>query len=101
MAETYTASAPIKSDPGATTFRVAAILFDWAHAYIEITLREWNGSTFTSKEVTASYEGASATTLMTQLNKVNLSTQSLHSRVIDRLKADGKLPAGNTSGAPD
>ena len=105
MAEIITLNTAVQVDAGATVFRIALIVFDWEHALIKIHLRQWNAGAFVpdGKRVTASYEGAEATTLMTQLNKVNLSTagNSLHQRVIARLLADGKLPSGNASGSPD
>jgi hypothetical protein len=38
---------------------------------------------------------------MIALNKVNLSTKSLHRRIIEQLQADGLLGTGTISGAPD
>lgn len=46
------------------------------------------------------YVGTTAHTLIAQLNVANLSTTSLHKRVLNRLIADGKL-AGTVSGSPD
>ncbi|MDP2319556.1 MAG: hypothetical protein Q8O42_09500 [Acidobacteriota bacterium] len=100
MAEIITLAAV---DPPKTVFRIALIAFDWANAHVKIHVREWDGSAFGERTIIAQYTGAVATAMMTQLNKVNLSTagNSLHQRVIARLLADGKLPAGNASGSPD
>ena len=46
------------------------------------------------------YNGATATSLMAALNKANLSTKSLHKRVLEYLVTDGKL-AGTITGAVD
>lgn len=46
------------------------------------------------------YEGQTAINLMKALNKANLSTKSLHRRVIEKLINDGKLD-GTISGDPD
>lgn len=99
MAEVVSLAAPI--DPPKTVFRIALLVFDWYHALIEIQLREWNGTTFGDRTVVAHYTGSEATTLMLQLNKVNLSTQSLHTRVMARLLADNKIPSGTPSGTAD
>jgi hypothetical protein len=44
------------------------------------------------------YEGATALTLLQQLNKVNLSTRSLNQRIFDRLIADGRI-SGTVAGS--
>ena len=99
MAEIVTLAAPI--DPSLTVFRVALIAFDWQNATIKVHVRDWNGSAFGNRLVVAQYSGAQATALMIALNKANLSTNSLNQRVIAQLLADGKLPTGTPSGAPD
>jgi len=102
MAEEITFTAPVQTDAGASRFRVAKVIFDWETASISITLREWNGTAFFGRTIFASYEGAVATTLMQGLNKANLSAgNSLHQRIITRLTADGKIPAGTQTGSPD
>lgn len=105
MPEVVTLTAPVQADPGATVFRIAAIVFDWENARIKIQLKEFapGAGTFVpgGKLLPTSYEGAVATTLMRQLNTINLATQSLHQRIMARLIADGKIPAGTASGAPD
>lgn len=100
MAEIMTFTAPV--DTPKTVFRIALITFDWFNAHITIVLREWTGSEFGTRLLEPiHYTGDVATTLMTQLNKLNLSTQSLHQRVMTRLVADGKIPGGAASGTPD
>ena len=103
MAEIVTLSTPVQTDPGATVFRIALLSFDFEHALIKVHVAEWSGGAFVvgGKRIPVIYEGPIATTLMLQLNKVNLSTQSLHQRVMTRLLADGKIPAGTASGVPD
>lgn len=46
------------------------------------------------------YNGPTATSLMVTLNKANLSTKSLHKRILEYLVTDGKL-AGTITGAVD
>lgn len=100
MAELITLTTPVEAPK--TVFRIARIAFDWYNAHIVIVLREWTGTAFGPRELDPiHYTGDVATQLMIQLNKINLSTQSLHQRVMTRLLADGKLPAGTASGVPD
>lgn len=40
-------------------------------------------------------------TLINTLNNANLSTKSLVKRALERLQADGYIPAGTISGTPD
>lgn len=79
-----------------TTYRVHRILMDWPAAYIEILVAPTTG-----EKIKCTYAGQVATTLMTQLNTINLTTSSLHKRILERLVTDGKLPAGTVTGAPD
>jgi hypothetical protein len=103
VAEIVTLAAPIQTDPGATVFRIALVVFNWEDAVIKVHLKEWANGAFVpgGKHVPVGYEGDVATTLMRQLNTINLSTQSLHQRIMARLQADGKIPAGTQSGTPD
>ena len=81
--------------PTVTDVRVARLDLDFEEAHIVIHLRTNTG---TREEYT--YDGAEATALMIQLNKANLSTKSLHRRILEKLVADGKR-TGAISGAPD
>lgn len=90
--ESLTLTAP-QSVP---SYQVLKLTLNWGGASITVTVKDPLGN-----EIRASYAGAAATTLMTQLNKANLSTQSLHSRILSQLVTDGKLPAGTVTGAPD
>lgn len=103
MAEIVTLNAPVQADAGATVFRIALLCLDWEHAIIKVYLRQWASGAFVpgGKHLPVEYSGATATNLMIGLNTANLSTQSLHQRVMARLLADGKIPAGTSSGAPD
>jgi len=82
--------------PSVTDYRVSRLLLDWDGARIAVGLKGPNGELRTE-----GYTGAAATNLMVTLNKANLSTTSLHKRVLNQLVADGKLPAGTVSGTPD
>lgn len=94
MAELITLSVPITT-PSITDYRVVQLTLDWTNPAIVIGLRGGNGESQSFQ-----YTGATATTLMQQLNVANLSVKSLHRRIIERLVADGKL-AGAISGSPD
>ena len=46
------------------------------------------------------YFGADATQMIKTLNTANLSTKSMHKRILEKLSNDGKL-VGTVTGAPD
>ena len=89
-------AARVEQSVEVSTYRVVSIYFDWEAPLIVVRVRDERNVI-----VSATYENATATTLMTQLNKLDLSTQSLHKRILNRLVADGKLPAGTVTGSPD
>lgn len=93
MAEKLDLTTPITRPTN--SFHVTYMGLDWKNARITIDLEGDDGS-----PLHHTYEGAKATTLMTALNKANLSIKSLHRRIIEQLVTDGFL-AGNISGAPD
>jgi hypothetical protein len=103
MAEDLTLDNPVEVDPGATKFRVTLVHMDWEAQQIILRLREVNAGAIVEdgKTVSHTYSGTDATSLMVALNKVNLSTKSLHRRIIERLQADGVLGTGTISGTPD
>ncbi len=47
------------------------------------------------------YKGAEALTLARLMNTADFSTKSLHTRILEKLVADGKIPAGTIAGAPE
>jgi hypothetical protein len=79
-----------------TSYRVLKLVLDWSEARIKVELADQAGVV-----IRAEYGGAEATALMVSLNKANLSTNSLHKRILQQLATDGKLPAGTVTGAPD
>ena len=94
MAEKFDLTTPIV--PTSRTFyRIARLTFDWDNQAIRIDLVGSDGTV-----VGAAYDGALAVSLMTTLNSANMSTISLHKRVLQKLLADGFLPAGTVSGTP-
>lgn len=80
----------------ATSYRVGLLVLDWDHALIQIRVTDNLGAI--TNHV---YKGATATSMMIALNKANLSSNSLHKRVLNQLVTDGKLPAGTVNGSPD
>ena len=95
MAELLTLDTPIVP-PTRTTYKVTLLVLDWLAKVIQIRLRGSDGV-----EVYAEYSGDAATALMTILNSANLSVKSLQRRILEKLAADGKLPAGTVSGTPE
>ncbi len=93
-AETLDLTAPVVK-PSNTGYTVDELRLNWGKERILVVLRGSNG-----EQVHFSYHGAEATTLMQGLNKANLSANSLHKRILDRLVSDGKL-VGTVSGTPD
>jgi hypothetical protein len=89
--EALTLATPIAS----SVLTVARLILDWEGAAIYIVL------TASGRRFEYSYSGQTATTLMTNLNKANLSTKSLHKRIIEQLVADFPELAGSISGTPD
>lgn len=96
MAEVLTLTSPPPQPPQLTSWRVAQLHLNWTGANITVVLIGNNNS----ETLTHTYTGTTATTFMNALNKANLSTTSLHKRVIERLVTDGVI-AGTISGSPD
>ena len=95
MAEILTLTNAI-SQPSVTTYDVLFISLDWQNARIVIRVKGSDGKDLPEFV----YEGTPAVSLMTVLNSANLSVKSLYKRTIEKLQADGKLPAGTVSGTP-
>lgn len=103
--ERVTFSAPVLSDAGATTFRVAQITFNFeGGGGIVATLKEFDGTGFVTrgKQITVRYDDTdpATVTILRALNTVDLSVKSLQRRLIERFIADGKIPTGTPSGVP-
>ena len=96
-AEQVDLTTPI-TKPTTNYYRVVLLTLDWDAAYIAIRLKGQNGE-FLDFIYRDELPLTEATTLMTTLNTANLSTNSLHKRILNKLVADGKL-AGTVSGTP-
>ena len=76
-------------------YRVIELVMNWPNAHVGVTLSDQEGGT-----VHCTYDGAEAAALMLTHNTANLTNNSLHKRAINKLEADGKLPAGTITGTP-
>ena len=76
-------------------YHISSLSFNWEVKKIIIDLVSDNGI-----RKTFGYSDTEAETLMIALNKVDLSTKSLQTRILERLVADGRLD-GSISGSPD
>lgn len=95
MAELLTLTTPLVLDPRAlSAVQVESLLLNWKDKRIVVIVGD--GETQRQFE----YTGTVAVTMMTLLNKANLTSNSLHKRVINQLITDGFL-AGTISGTPD
>lgn len=95
MAEQVDLTTPI--DRGTiSNYQVGALLLDRQASRIDIRLFDPG----TGETANFSYEGQIALDLMIALNKLDLSTTSLHKRIMNRLIADGKID-GTVSGTPE
>lgn len=96
MAEQIDLTIPLPADPRTTSnLRVVGLMLDWKLQQIIIQLE---GESNIRRNF--NYSGDVAVTLMTALNKANLSVKSLQKRIIERLITDGKLD-GTISGSAD
>ena len=92
--EEVTLTTPVTT-PSITAWKVSSLHLDWDNSQITIKLKGSNG-----EAKFHSYGGATALTMMTALNKADLSFNSLHRRVLNRLILDGVV-LGSVTGAPD
>lgn len=77
-------------------YQVDELLLNWRSAFIIVMVRDPLGNV-----IRCDYSGAPATALIVALNKANLTSNSLHKRILNQLTSDGKLPAGTVTGSPD
>ena len=96
MAESWSLTTPIYPGPSISAYSIRFVHLNWERATIEIGWKDNQGIKYEH-----TYVGPHATSLMTTLNKINLSTKSLHKRIFEQLNADGVLNAGSISGSPD
>ena len=105
MAEEYTLSTP-ETTPAVVNagYKVTLLHFDWSAGEIHVRLVGQNGEPLLTRyggPGSSQAERDDAIRMMRTLNTANLSTKSLHKRVLEKLSADGKIPPGTTTGTPD
>ena len=93
--EQLTLTKPITT-PSTTGYTVERLTLNWPDATILLQFRGSNG-----EAASCAWSDATATTLMRQLNKLDLSVKSLQRRLLERAMADGCLGAGTVVGTPD
>lgn len=96
MAEQVDLTAVDQATPGTSTYRVDRLDLFWGDKTITIGLIGSNGE----RKTVYYHEADGAEALIVALNKVDLSTNSLQRRIMERLLADGHL-TGSISGTPD
>lgn len=77
-------------------YQVNSVILDWVAQLVRVVVADSHGRT-----TSFDYTGETAKTLMTALNKADLSVKSLHRRVLERLMADQKLAVGTLTGVVD
>ena len=107
MAEQVDLTAADQAQPGTTTYRVADLYFDWDGGFFYVNLVGENGEqrqeTYRDgqdAQGSPDQESTIASDRMKILNKADLSTKSLHKRVMEMLINDGRL-FGSISETPD
>ena len=96
MSEQIDLTTTDQAAPGTSSYHIVRLDLNFEAKSIGIGLIGENGE---RKEISYG-EDAGAVALMRALNKANLSTKSLHRRIMEKLIADGHL-AGTISGAPE
>ena len=110
MAERIDLTDPDQSRPGTPVYQVAGLWLDWAGRYFYVLLvgddglerqeTYRDGQDAMGNELPEGEGSTIATDRMRLLNKANLSTKSLHKRIMEMLINDGRL-SGTISGDPD
>lgn len=93
--ETLSLTSPV-TPPTVTGYTVERMDITRSPASITVTVKDNNG-----KEYVIPYTGAAGASLLTTLNTSDFRTNSLQKQTLNKLKADGHLPAGTVSGTPD
>lgn len=92
MSEQLDLSAPV-AQPTVTTYYIDALHLNWTQQAIDVMLHDNSGN-----GLTVTYNGTQALALMHALNTGNFSVNSLYKQAMQKLVADGKIPAGTVSG---
>lgn len=105
MAESVTLTTPIAGQAAIPVLRPSFIGLDAAGRRVTIQLRPWDGTQFIIENRFLEFTYNDGTTptgmsLITTLNKANLSTISLEKRTMNQLISSGYI-SGTVSGTPD
>lgn len=101
MPEQITLTTPYVVDPRqAPAFVIDSVTLDWQNKLIFINVGYSVDELSPRVTQQFTYQGDEAKNLMVALNKANLSTKSLHKRILEKLINDGHL-AGTISGTPE
>lgn len=107
MAERIDLTTPDQARPGTPKYKVAGLWLDWEGRNFYVVLvgdndnRRQETYRDDQDEMGDPLEGSTiATDRMRALNRANLSTKSLHKRIMEMLINDGRL-GGSISGTPD
>lgn len=105
MAEEYTLTTPVVVQPEVsnTKYQVVVSHFDWDAQHIQFQVKGDGNRLFVEYGgVMADEAGRTeATKFMKTMNTANFTTKSMQKRILEKLSADGKLPPGTVTGAPD
>ena len=104
MAEYIVLDTPINVRPGSSRFRIAAVHIDVIEGNLQIVAQEIDqGGAFVGggTSITRSETGDTAMAAIRALNKIDCSTKSLQTRLLERMRDDGTFGPGTISGAPD
>lgn len=93
--EQFDLTIPDQVNAGTSIYRIASVALNWENKTMTIVLTAPGGF-----RKTIQYVDPQATTMMRAINKANLSTKSLHKRLLEQLATDGEL-IGAISGLPD
>ena len=94
-AERLDLTSPVTT-PTVTSWTPDELHLGWQQQFIRVLFLGPAG-----EKKTCVWSGSAATTLMVALNKANLTSNSLHKRIINQAVTDGCLTAGTVAGSPD
>lgn len=103
MAQVLSLTSPVvySAPPSTVSYAVVRLLIERVpFARIVIVVQDNNGTRMEA-EYRDDQGGTVAAQLISALNTANLSVKSLQERILEKLAADGKLPAGSVTGTPD
>jgi len=103
MAEKIVLETPINARLGASSFRIAEFVINVRDRSMRIRAEEWEGGGFKEggTAVVWNEHDDDTWTAIKALNKIDLSSKSLQTRLLERLQQKGAFDAGTISGTPE